>query len=254
MGPAPARRGARYDRSRNERGFTIIETLVVIVLGIIISALAMPFFFRIYKRQKLRSAVQEAYSIVLAARMQAVRRNMPVVVFFDLTNHQIKSWADIPRAASPPNNFTQDLDEPTITQWKIPDFLLFTDAPGGDVDNAHAVAFDQYNGNAALVDRIIFQADGSLVQPQAANSARPARPVYTATVKAGAINCAGSLCRGVFFSDLDKTLEPDRNVFRISVDDFGSTGKVSLLKWLPASYGGNGGEIDYVPGPWVWAN
>ncbi|HEY6931001.1 MAG TPA: type II secretion system protein [Thermoanaerobaculia bacterium] len=230
-------------------GFTLLEIIVVLgILGIML-LVAAPLIFRIYKRERLRSTVQEVYAQVLAARMQAVRRNTSVVVFFDLTNRDIISWADLP-----PNNYTQDVAEPTINKWHIPEFVIFAFAPSGATDGPRAVSFDQYIGNAALVDRVIFQGDGTLLAPQAANSVQPAKPgTYTTTVPVGSVNCAGNRCRGIYMSDRDSSFDPNRNVFRISVDDFGSTGKASLTKYLPLSLGGNAGETNYVPGsPWIW--
>jgi prepilin-type N-terminal cleavage/methylation domain-containing protein len=247
--PAGSGAAAASRHPRRMRGFTMIELVAVMgILGVLLVVVA-PFIFRIYKREKLRSAVQEVFAQVLAARMQAAKRNLPVVMFIDLTNRQIISWADLP-----PYNYTKDAGEPIINQWHLPDFLLFTFAPGGAVDDPKAVAFDQYGGNAAIVDRVIFQGDGTLLAPQAANSVRPAKPaVYTTTVPAGSVNCVGNLCRGIYMSDRDETFDPARNVFRISVDDFGVSGKASLTKWLPLSLGGNAGETDYVPGsPWIW--
>lgn len=218
------------------------------LLGVMI-LVGAPLVFRIYKRERLRSAVQEIYTQVLAARMQAVRRNLPVVMFIDLTNRDIISWADLP-----PNDYIQNAGEPTINKWHIPEFILFSFAPSGATDDAQAVSFDTYLGSAALVDRVIFQGDGTLLAPQAANSVQPAKPgTYTTTVPVGSVNCAGNQCRGIYISDRDSSFDPQRNVFRISVDDFGSTGKASLTKYLPLSLGGNGGETDYVPGsPWIW--
>jgi Tfp pilus assembly protein FimT len=213
------------------------------------AAVAGPFIFKIMKRERLRSDASEIYAQVLAARMQAVKRNNPVVLFFDLPNRQIISWADLP-----PNNFTQDVNEPTINRYQVPSYVLFSFAPSGVTDGPNAVSFDTYLGNAAVVDRIIFRGDGTLLQPQATNSAQPARPgTYTTTVPNGSINCVSSQCRGVYISDRDSSADPKRNVFRISVDDFGISGKASLLKYLPPGAGGNGGEVNYVPGsPWPW--
>jgi type II secretory pathway pseudopilin PulG len=224
----------------------MIELVIVLALIGLAVVVGAPFIFRILKRERLRSTASEIYSQVLATRMQAVKRNAPVVLFVDLTNRQIISWADLP-----PNNYIQDASEPTISQWEMPGWLIFSLAPGGGTNAANAVSFDTYLGNGALVDRIIYLGDGSLLQPQAANSAAPARPgTYTATVPNGSINCVASQCRGIYISDLDQSNDPHRNVFRISVDDFGITGKASLLMYLPT---GNGGETNYVPGsPWPW--
>lgn len=229
-------------------GFTLAELIAVIGIMGVLLVITVPFIFRIYKRERLRSSVQEVYSQVLAARMQAVKRNGSVVVFVDLVNRNVVTWQDLP-----PNNYTQDVGEPTILQYHLPDFVVFSFAPGGFTDDAKAISFDKYAGNAAVVDKIIFQGDGSLLQPQAANSARPAKPgAYTGRVTAGSIDCVASLCRGIYMTDRDSSFDPNRNVFRLSVDDFGTSGKASLLKYLPAEFGGRAGETDYVPGPWVW--
>jgi len=78
----------------------------------------------------------------------------------------------------------------------------------------------------------------------------------TASVPHGSIDCNPTTrCRGIYIADNNQTgFTSNRNVFRISVDDYGRTGRVSLLKWLPASDGGNAGENNFVPGPWVWAD
>jgi Tfp pilus assembly protein FimT len=247
LGVSPLAASGRH--RRRMQGFTMAEIVIVAGLLAIMILVVAPAIFRIFKREKLRSAVQEVYAQVLAARMQAVRRNLPVVMFIDLVNRDIISWADLP-----PNDYIQNVGEPTINKWHIPEFIVFSFAPSGTTDDAKSVSFDQYIGNAALVDRIIFQGDGTLLAPQAANSVQPARPgTYTTTVPVGSINCTGNQCRGIYISDRDSSFDPKRNVFRISVDDFGSSGKASLTKYLPLSLGGNGGETDYVPGsPWIW--
>jgi prepilin-type N-terminal cleavage/methylation domain-containing protein len=241
--------GKVLDRRRSVRGFTLAELVVVMALFGFAAVVGGPFIFRIMKRERLRSTASEIYSQVLATRMQAVKRNVPVVLFIDLPNRQIISWAEVA-----PFDFVQGGNEPTISQWNMPAWLIFSFAPGGATDGANAVSFDTYLGKGALVDRIIFQGDGTLLQPQAANSAQPARPgTYTATVPSGSINCVANQCRGIYISDQDQAADPHRNVFRISVDDFGISGKASLLMYLPTSSGGNGGETDYVPGnPWPW--
>jgi prepilin-type N-terminal cleavage/methylation domain-containing protein len=237
-------------RRRRIRGFTLAELLIVMTLIGIAAVVGTPFIFKIMRRERLRGHATEIYSQVLAARMQAVKRNTPVVLYFNLTTREVISWAEV----APFDYIQQPLTEPTIGYWQIPKYVLFTFAPGGATDGVNAVSFDTYLGNSGLKDRIIFQGDGSLLQPQDPNSARPAKPsTYTSTVPYGSINCVSNQCRGVYVSDADQSNDPHRNVFRISVDDFGISGKPSLLKYLPPSAGGNGGECNYVPGsPWPW--
>jgi hypothetical protein len=86
---------------------------------------------------------------------------------------------------------------------------------------------------------------------------RPPRPPahLSAAVPAGSIDCnPGNRCRGVYLSDSAQVSARHQNVFRVSVDDPGQPRAVTLLKWLPASEGGNRGETDYVPSPWKWTD
>ncbi len=239
--------------ARRSAGFTILETLIIIAIIAIVLGFAAPFIQRILRRERLRSSVREVYSIVLAARMQAAKRNTQTIVWFDLANHRVLAWPD-----NLPYNYVKDAGEIAFANYQVPKYIYFRFAPNGSaVDSATAVAFDTYNGNPALADMIVFRGDGTLLPPGSVSSAAPARPgTYTANVTNGSVNCnAGGRARGVYMSDQPTTNDVnDRNTFRISVDDFGSTGKCSLLKWLPTSEGGNAGEFNYVPGPWKWAN
>src|SRR5262249_1758 len=157
-------------------------------------------------------------------------------------------WAD-----QPPENYTQDAGEPTLLSVQIPAGLALKAAPdGGD-----GGAFDGYLGQDALGNRIVFKPDGSIVSPSAPNSKPPLKPgLPTAPVRGGSINCnPDRQCRGIYLSDGEQTGDlPNRNAFRISVDDFGPGGPVTLLKWLPTAMGGNRGEVNYVPPPWKWVD
>jgi len=212
-------------RYRHARGFTMIEVLVVLVLAGLLAAISTPFIERIIRHERLRSSVREVYSIVLAARMQAVKRNAQVIVKFDLANRTVYSWAD-----NLPYNYTQDVGEDTLSIYQVPAWIYFRQAPNGaGVNSPSAVAFDTYNGNSGLVDMIVFRGDGTILPPQSGTSAKPLKPSsFTATVPNGSINCnaAGGRCRGVYMSDqpLGGNL-PNRNTFRISIDDLARPGR-----------------------------
>ena len=252
-------------RNRTRRGFTLLElTIVVAILGIILVAVA-PWFYQALKRQKLTSPVREIYSLVLASRMQAVRRNQRVILAVcgvtagapapcgpaDMTNRRIVTWAD-----NLPYNFVQDAGEPTINNYMVPSNVVFQFAPDGVTNGTAAVAFDTYNGDATIVDRIVFKGDGTLMPPECAYCLAPLTPsAYTVGVPYGSVNCGNpSACRGIYMADNDQTGDqPNRNVFRVSVED---AGRVTLLKWIPTTGvpPGNGSERDYVVPPWNWVN
>jgi prepilin-type N-terminal cleavage/methylation domain-containing protein len=242
-----------FSRRRAARGFTLVELIVVMAILAIVVVVVTPFLFRALRRQKLMAPVREIYSLVLATRMQAARRNQHVIMFIDQTNRQITTWAD-----NLPYNYVQDPTEPTINSYSLPANIYFARPPSGVVDGATSIAFDTYNGNGAFVNLIIFRGDGTLLPPTSGSySDPPLKPgscvagcAGASTLPAGSIDCNPlSRCRGIFISDSSTATgdAANRNVFRISVDDFGQTGKVSLLKWISTPEGGNGGENNFAP-------
>jgi hypothetical protein len=177
------------------------------------------------------------YSLVLATRMQAVKRDSHVVMFVDMSQRRIRSWAD-----RTPYNYVQDANEPTINSYSIPAHVYI-----------QSVAFDTYGGSKKIKDLVVFQGDGTLVDPEKRTSKKASRPnPYTTTVPPGSVDC--KKCRGIYISDKATGDEDDQNIFRISVDDFGSSGRATLLKRLSADQGANSGETNYVPPPWTWVD
>jgi prepilin-type N-terminal cleavage/methylation domain-containing protein len=239
-------------------GYSFIELLVVIAIFGLMVAVATPYFLKIGRHYRLLGQVHEIQSTLLAARMQAIKRNQQVVVQFfvsDATNCPGGGSCAITFLDNN-GNFVQNIGEPTIGRYALAQQQrIFFLNPANPSDPTRGIAFDTYNGSGALVDLIAFRGDGTVVSPQAAYSVRPAKPgAYTVKVPSGSINCPAGDCRGIYITNDPNTAVVDnRDVFRISVDDFGSNGKVSVLKWLPTAHGGNAGEVNFVPGsPWIW--
>jgi Tfp pilus assembly protein FimT len=238
-------------RSRLSR--RAVEVMVAIIVASIFCLLAGPYLYRLYRRERLRVAAQEISTVLIAARMKAVKQSQQVVVWIDPATRLALAWTD-----DPPYNFIQDPGEATVLRFRVRSGVYFRYAPSGDaVNGAGSVAFDGYQGNPELVDRVVFRPDGTLIAPQDPNSKAPRRPsAVTAAVPHGSIDCnPDDACRGVYISDKpDGGAQADRNTFRISVNDFGPIGRVTILKWLPASEGANPGETNYVPPPWKWVD
>ena len=239
----------RFRRPRHlEEGLIAIEVLVALAILGAVCLFTSAYLHTILKRERMKAIVREISSMVLAARMQALRRDCNVVVHVDPVAHDITTWVD-----GLPLNLVRDPGETVIRYYRLPASVSLRSV-GGWLDGPDSVAFDQYGNDAALVDRIVFRPDGSLLVPQAANSRPPDRPLaYSESVPLLSVNCRLTGCRGVFVADR-RDGGPARNLFRVSVDDFGKTGKTSLLKWLPPEEGGNGGERNFVPPPWKWVD
>jgi prepilin-type N-terminal cleavage/methylation domain-containing protein len=238
-------------------GYSLVELLVAIALIGLMAALATPYFLKISRHYRLLGQVHEIQTTLLAARMQAIKRNQQVVVQFFVSDPTNCPGGGSCAVTFVDNNrdFVQNAGEPTIGTYAVTEQQrIFFLNPTNPSDPTRGIAFDKYASSGLLVDLIAFQGDGTIVSPQAADSVRPARPgTYTAKVPSGSINCVGGDCRGIYITNDPSTSVVERDAFRISVDDFGSNGKVSVLKWLPAADGGNAGEVNFVPGsPWIW--
>jgi Tfp pilus assembly protein FimT len=231
----------------------VVEALVALTVAGIVALLAGPYLYRLWRRERLRGAAQKIYTLVVAERLKAINLNQQVVMWIDPKARQVVAWGD-----RSPYNFVQDAGETTVLEFRIPSGVFFRYAPSGsEVNGPDSVAFDNYGGDPEITDRIVFHSDGTLEPPQDPNSKPPMRPgSTTASVPYKSINCSpGDSCRGIYISDRPAGgPEANRNTFRVSVNDFGPTGRVSLLKWLPLSEGGNPGETNYVPPPWKWVD
>ena len=239
---------SRGTRSVSVAGFSSVEMIVAVAIFASVFVFTLAYLHTIVQREKMKAAVREVHSLVLATRMQAVRRDTNVVLEVDGRRRRLTSWAD-----AAPSNFVRDESEPILSVTSLPPFvhLRSIDGPVGGPDS---VSFDHYGGDASLVDRVVFRSNGGLVLPQAPNSQPPLRPAaFTSDVPATSVNCRGEGCRGIYLADRSAG-GPNRNLFRVSVDDFGRVGKASLLKWLPPEHGGNTGERDFVPPPWKWVD
>ena len=225
---------------------TAIEVLVALAILASVCLFMSAYLSTIIKRERTKSTVRQVSTLVLAARMQALRRECNVVVHIDPEAHDITSWID-----AMPLNLIRDPGENVLNYFRLPANVALQSVVGS-VDGPDSVSFDEYHNDTKLVDRIVFRADGSLLVPQAANSRPPERPVtYSTNVPSMSVNCRVTGCRGIFIADR-RDGGAERNLFRVGVDDFGRTGKPSLLKWLPPEQGGNGGERNFVPPPWKW--
>jgi len=229
-------------------GFNALEAMSALAILSVVTSFASSLPRTAFRKERMKSVVREVNALVLSARMEAVKRNRDVVLFVDVANRTLQAWPE-----SSPANLVQDAGEPTVLAYSFPGFVAFRGL-SGPVDGPDAVAFDTYRGDPSLKDRIVFRADGSLLPPQAENSRLPGRPrSYSPRVPYPSVACRSSGCRGIFLSDRADDLS-GRNLFRISVDDVGHVGKVSIGKWVPTAHGGNPGESDFAPSPWTWSD
>jgi prepilin-type N-terminal cleavage/methylation domain-containing protein len=83
-----------------ERGFSIVELLVVLAILAILALAAAPWFAKISQRNEVKSAGRELAITLAAARMRAVKRNLParVVITRDTGSvgfHRVETFEDV---------------------------------------------------------------------------------------------------------------------------------------------------------------
>lgn len=67
---------------KNQRAFTVVEMLVVIIIFSILAATAVPQFVAFRPKNRLNGAARQVYSELMSARAKAVNENRTYVVTF----------------------------------------------------------------------------------------------------------------------------------------------------------------------------
>jgi prepilin-type N-terminal cleavage/methylation domain-containing protein len=79
---------------KTDKGFSLIELMVVIALIAIMAGIAVPNFQTYMKNRRLSGAASQLFVDLMNARMQAVSQNMKIIVSLE-NNHQYKIIRDL---------------------------------------------------------------------------------------------------------------------------------------------------------------
>ena len=91
---------SRSRSTHGQRGFTLVELMVVIAVLGIVSVLAAPSFTSSFARNHLRGAAGEAYSDMQFARAEAVQSNGAVDVAFSASGYQVTRGAQVVKSVT----------------------------------------------------------------------------------------------------------------------------------------------------------
>lgn len=69
--------------NRSGRGFTLIETLIILAIMMALAAFTLPEFFAIMNRSKLEGAARQTATLMRAARLEAIKQSCYGVVMIE---------------------------------------------------------------------------------------------------------------------------------------------------------------------------
>jgi Tfp pilus assembly protein FimT len=128
-----------YSRNgKRERGFSLIEVVVVGTIAIIVTAMAVPMIMTSVNSYRLRTSVVDLNTILQQARMQAIRDNKSYNIAWDLSGTRV--FADLNA------NGSWDSGEPVVTLQR--NVLLYTGNSAPTLSNS-TVGFTPQSSTAA---------------------------------------------------------------------------------------------------------
>lgn len=218
-----------------------MELLVVIAILGALTLLLAPLAGKIIRRSQTVAGYSALQQALASARLQAVKRGANVVVEFSLTPEnriRVHTFQDRANDETSPlpgpelaasGNFQQDtftpatLNEPTLGEFVLPSNVVVWKEGGTKHDTGPGIAWDEYNGNNTLTDRIAFLPTGGIAPPED-------------TATSGLPTTGGG--RGIYFADF-----VGKNFFRMTIDSDVS-GRLVVDKFKPG--------VGYQSSGWVW--
>jgi type IV fimbrial biogenesis protein FimT len=145
---------------RDQRGFTLIEMLVVLALVAILMFISAPAIYNAVRQSKLRGITQEVTTLMRQARLDAIKSSAQAVVKIvpaDATNPipSVQAFSD--RNA----DGLLSAGEPVLATFPLPKGVTFM-APDSTVDAASVSGFSPDPGGGGLAKIALFQRDGSV--------------------------------------------------------------------------------------------
>jgi prepilin-type N-terminal cleavage/methylation domain-containing protein len=135
------------NESRSKRGFSLLELMIVIGIGITVAAMAVPTFLSAYYDIRLKSAATDLSGFLQRARIQSARQNAVYSVGYRNVAGANEAFIDLN------NNGTWDAGEPLLTFSKTvspaagapggnpANYVLIGDTAGVVYDNATTLGF-----------------------------------------------------------------------------------------------------------------
>jgi type IV fimbrial biogenesis protein FimT len=135
---------AYLTRRKFDGGFTLMEVMIIVAIVAILAAIAAPTFGEYTTNTRVRAAAEALQSDLVLARNEALKRNQPVTLTYDLTTTPPLSLIQTtnPGAAAPIDVRRRDLtEESSLTLVTTPATAAVTFDSLGRVTPVGAVTF-----------------------------------------------------------------------------------------------------------------
>src|SRR5258708_13048469 len=121
------RRLNKCRKKRNQRGFSLTEIIIVVLVILIVAAISIPNMVKAWYDSQLRTCAFEISDLIQQARMYATKQNKTVTVRFQVTNGVTQAYIDVNNSSS------WDAGEPIIDLGR--QFTMAAGAPEGSGGN-----------------------------------------------------------------------------------------------------------------------
>lgn len=148
----------RERTSRAARGFTMIETLLVLVLLLILMSFAIPSLLGMVRQGKLRGTADGVATLMRLARLEAIKRSCPAIVRVRSADgsgpERVEAIVDCN------GDGLQDDDKKSLGTLPLPARIHLLAPPNlAGKDSVDEFSADPAGGDASVA---IFQGDGSV--------------------------------------------------------------------------------------------
>lgn len=139
-----------------ERGFTLVEMLIVLAILGIALLLAAPYLSKQLQRSKVVGVAQQAAGLMRLARMDAIRTSRCSMVLIDPAGRRVEVLSDRD------DNCQPTAPDERVSELVLPSGVAFASPCGADADSIRGLTT-----RVGLPSMAVFRGDGSARDPGA---------------------------------------------------------------------------------------